>query len=144
MKAESISAQARQFERRKTAYEARIEPHPDHAGQFRLSFPDAQAGLSVFDVSEGGVGLRSGIYIPKNMRLTLHILGVGGEVTETGEVLRIRVIARRCDMIDHKPTYNVGLQFADSQGADEQVLIRAASQASGASEAVVVEGSSGA
>lgn len=144
MKSDSISAQARQFERHKVAFEARIEPHPDHAAQFRLSFPDAQSGLTVFDVSAGGVGLRSGIFIPKNMRLTMHVLNVGAMSVESGEVLKIRAIARRCDMVDHKPTYHVGLQFVDAQGVDEQSLIQAADRAVKKSEeAVAVEGASG-
>ncbi len=120
MDAESYEAQARQFKRHEVAYEAVIEPHADHADQFRLSFPDAQSGIAVIDVSAGGVGLRSGIYVPKNMRMTLHVSGAD----ESGDVLRIRAIARRCKMTDHKPTYLVGLQFADAEGRDEQTLIR--------------------
>ncbi len=120
MDAESYEAQARQFTRHEVAYEAVIEPHADHADQFRLSFPDAQSGIAVVDVSAGGVGLRSGIYVPKNMRMMLHVSGAD----ESGDVLRIRAIARRCKMVDHKPTYLVGLQFADAEGRDEQTLIR--------------------
>jgi len=125
MSTDSYEAQARQFERHDVAYDAVLEPHADHADQFRLSFPDAQSGIAVVDVSAGGVGLRSGIYVPKNMRMTLHVSGVAG----AGEVLRIRVIVRRCQMIDHKPTYLVGLQFADVEGPDEQALLRAADAA---------------
>jgi len=120
MNADGYEAQARQFARHEVAYDAVIEPHADHADQFRLSFPDAQSGLAVVDVSAGGVGLRSGIYVPKNMRMTLHVSGVD----DSGQVLRIKAIARRCRMIDHKPTYMVGLQFADADGPDEQKLIR--------------------
>lgn len=122
MNASSFEAQARQYQRHEVAYDAVIEPHTDHADQFRLSFPDAQSGIVVIDVSAGGVGLRSGIYVPKNMRMTLHVSGVAG----VGEVLRIKAIARRCQMTDHKPTYLVGLQFADVDGPDEQTLIRVA------------------
>jgi c-di-GMP-binding flagellar brake protein YcgR len=120
MNADSYEAQARQFARHEVAYDAVIEPHADHADQFCLSLPDAQSGLAVVDVSAGGVGLRSGIYVPRNMRMTLHVSGVG----RSGEVLRIKAIARRCRMVDHKPTYLVGLQFADADGPDEQTLIR--------------------
>ena len=129
MKAESISAQARQFERHQTAYEARIEPHPDHAEQFRLSFPDSQTGLSIVDVSAGGVGLLSGIFIPKNMRLTLHISGADPDRSEVVETLKLRAIVRRLTMIDHKPTYKVGLQFIDPSGADERSFLNSVDRA---------------
>lgn len=125
MKQESISAQARQFKRHDTAYKARIEPHPECADQFRLSYLDVQSGLDVIDVSAGGMGLRSPIFIPKNIRLTLHISGVGDTQDTTLSSLKIRVVVRRLQMTDHKPTYQIGLQFVDSSGGDEQRLIQA-------------------
>jgi len=123
MKSESISAQARQYKRHETAYKARIEPHPDCADQFRLSYPDSQSGLEVIDVSAGGLGLRSAILIPKNIRLTLHVAGMSNGQNETGTPLKIRAIARRVRMIDYKPTYQIGLQFLDPAGADEKRLV---------------------
>ncbi len=124
MKLDDISAHARQYERHHTEYEARIEPHPDHAEQFRLSFPDTQMKLAVVDVSGGGLGLVSGFYIPKNLRVTLHVSGIPGEKGESNRDLTIRGIVRRCGMSDHKPTYQVGLQFADTHGHDERILIK--------------------
>lgn len=129
MKQESISAQARQFERHTTAYKARIEPHPDCADQFRLSYPDVQSGLDVIDVSAGGLGLRSPIYIPKNIRLTLHVSHVGDGQDATISPLKIRSVVRRLQMTDHKPTYQIGLQFIDPKGADEKQLIQSANAA---------------
>lgn len=129
MKQESISAQARQFKRHETSFKARIEPHQDCADQFRLSYPDVQSGLDVIDVSAGGMGLRSPIFIPKNIRLTLHISGVGDTQDTTLSLLQVRAVVRRLQMTDHKPTYQIGLQFVDSSGADEQQLIRAVAEA---------------
>ncbi len=125
----SNSEHARQFKRHVTEYRARIEPHPDHAEQYRLTLPDAQAGLAVIDVSEGGVGLRTGIFVPKNMRLTLHIKGADESDSVAPRMLKIRAVARRCEMVDPKPTYHVGLQFVDPGGTDENALIRAVREA---------------
>ncbi len=121
----SSSEHARQFQRHATEYRATIEPHPDHAEQFRLTLPDSQAGLSVIDVSEGGVGVRSGIFVPKNLRLTLHVKGADDSSSVAPRVLKIGAVARRCEMVDHKPTFHLGLQFVDPAGADERALIRA-------------------
>jgi c-di-GMP-binding flagellar brake protein YcgR len=125
MKQEAISAQARQFKRHETAYKARIEPHPECADQFRLSYPDVQAGLDVIDVSAGGLGLRSPIFIPKNIRLILHVSGLSDTRDPTASLLKIRAVVRRLQMIDHKPTYQVGLQFVDPGGDDEKKLVQA-------------------
>ncbi len=122
MKSDANQTHARQFERHETRYEARIEPHPDHADQFRLILPDAQSGLAVVDISEGGLGLLSGTYLPRNMRLTLHVSNVatGGDLALRD--LAIRAVVRRCVMVDHKPTYRAGLQFIDQSGRDERLL----------------------
>jgi hypothetical protein len=37
----------------------------------------------------------------------------------------VRAVVRRCGLVDHKPTYQVGLQFLDPAGKDEQALIQA-------------------
>jgi hypothetical protein len=126
---EDISAHARQFRRHETQFEARFEVHPDHAGQFRLSLPDAASGLTVLDVSQGGLGVCTGFYIPKNLRLELRISGVGQEPEHGARDLFVRAVVRRCVMTDHKPTYQVGMQFVDSSGADERKLVAAVSEA---------------
>jgi len=123
------SAHARQFKRHETRFEATIEPHSDHADQLRLSYSGAGSGLAVIDVSKGGLGLRSGVYLPRNLRVTLHIAGVGDKEGEhatsakaAARKLTVRAVVRRCSMLDHKPTYQVGLQFLDPVGRDEQAL----------------------
>jgi hypothetical protein len=136
MNAESFSARARLFVRHDARYEARLEPHPDHADQFRLSYPDAQNGLAVIDVSEGGLGLKSSVFLPKNLRLILHIYGTGAKHDSLGRELTIRAVVRRCSLIDHKPNYQVGLQFLDPMGVDEQHLIRDAVEPRAAAAAI--------
>ncbi|HVP11494.1 MAG TPA: PilZ domain-containing protein [Phycisphaerae bacterium] len=125
MKLDTVSAQARQFHRHAAQYKARIETHPDHAGQFRLSLPDVQNDLAVVDVSRGGMGLSTGFFVPKNLRLTLHVWGVTGEGEYRTEDLTVSVVVRRCIMVDHKPTYQVGVQFLDPSGAEEMRLVEA-------------------
>ncbi len=122
----SVDELARQHKRHATAFQARVEPHTDHAAQFRLTFPDALAGLELIDVSAGGVGLRCGLFVPKNLRLTLHVSDVTAVEGVAQQHLTVRAIVRRCVMVDHKPTYQVGLQFLDPTGPDEQALIHAA------------------
>jgi c-di-GMP-binding flagellar brake protein YcgR len=112
---------ARQHERHEISLEARIEPHDTHAEQYRLAVPDAQSGLSVTDVSAGGLGLSSGIFVPKRMKVIIHV--AAGKDGVANEVIRVRAIVRRCDMVDHKPTYLIGLQFIDASGKDEQHLV---------------------
>jgi len=126
MSTDAIIANARQYKRHATKLEARIEPHPDHAEQLRLSFPDSKAGLAVADVSLGGMGLLIGIMLPKGMRLTVHI---EPSAVICGQALTIRTAVRRCAMIDHKPTYRLGLQFIEPNGPDEQALVAAATRA---------------
>ncbi|MCA9257334.1 MAG: PilZ domain-containing protein, partial [Phycisphaerales bacterium] len=119
---------ARQFVRHAVSIEARIEPHADHSEQYRLAVPDAQSGLAVTDVSGGGLGLRSNIFVPSRMKVIVHVMAGSQESGVASEVIRVRAIARRCEMVDHKPTYLVGLQFVDAKGVDEQRLIAVANE----------------
>ncbi len=125
MNSDAISAAARLFVRHETRYEAGVEVHPDHAEQFRLSYPDTQSEMAVIDVSKGGLGLRSPIFMPKNLRVTLNIANFGAVEGRQGLAPKIRAIIRRCIMLDHKPTYQLGLQFVDPAGRDEKLLVSA-------------------
>ncbi len=110
----------RQFVRHAAEYAARVTPHSDHASQFRLSLPEAQSIVAVTDVSGGGLGLRSGVMLPRNLRLLVCVQGVGGSAPRS---VTVEATVRRCSMMDHEPTYAVGLQFVDPTGEDERLLI---------------------
>lgn len=138
------SMQARQFVRREASYNARFEVHPDHADQFRLSFPDAQRGLTVVDVSEGGLGLNSSVFIPRNIRLLLHVSGMEDEQGRRRPDAVIPAVVRRCTMLDHKPTYGVGLQYLDPTGIDELALVSDASRRNGSVQTKSAGGAPGA
>lgn len=126
MNSDAIIAAARLFIRHETRYEAAVEVHPDHAEQFRLSYPETQSEMAVIDVSKGGLGLRSPIFMPKSLRVTLTIANFGAVEGKQGLALKIRAVVRRCIMLDHKPTYQLGLQFVDPAGRDERLLVNAA------------------
>jgi hypothetical protein len=140
MNSDAVNAPARLFVRHQTRYEAAVEVHPDHAEQFRLSFTGTQSNLAVTDVSKGGLGLWSPIFMPKNLRVTLTIANFGGGGGKHGIALKIRGIVRRTSMIDHKPSYQLGLQFVDPAGRDEQLLVTAAAQEKSAKASSGAEG----
>jgi len=130
MRPDDGAAVARQHKRRATLRAARLEPHEEHVAQYRLSFPDVQTDLAVVDVSEGGLGLNSGFYVPKNMRVTIQLPESTHEAGGSAlRALTIRAIVRRCAMVDHRPTYLVGLQFLEPTGADELELLKTTRQA---------------
>ena len=128
MHSNSGAQQARQFVRKLTRRPARIEVHPDHADQFRLAFPDAQSDIYVVDVSRGGLGLHSSVYVPRNLRMTLHIAGMDEAASIRTRDLAIQVVSRRCNLADHRPTYLVGLQYLDVGMPDAQELIESVSR----------------
>ena len=109
---------ARQFVRKATRRAARIEPDPVHADQFRLAFPDAQSEAFVTDVSKGGLGLTTTVFIPRSLKLIVHV------PWENQRDLTIPAIARRCVLADHKPNYTVGLQFCRPEGEAEADLLK--------------------
>lgn len=125
MPTDAGAAIARQFKRRTTLRAARLAPHEEDAAQFRLAFPDVQSDLAVVDVSEGGLGLSSGFYVPKHMRVSVHLPARPAEAGQAAlRALTVSAIVRRCTMVDHRPTYLVGLQFAEPGGADELELVK--------------------
>ncbi|HUN82589.1 MAG TPA: PilZ domain-containing protein [Phycisphaerae bacterium] len=122
MSLDAISARARQFKRHAARWSARIEAHGDHAEQFRLSFADQFNDLAVVDVSEGGFGLVTSFLVPKNLKLIVHV----DAAVDGGRTFLIRGIIRRCMLLDHRPCYQVGVQFIDASGADERELVKLA------------------
>lgn len=113
---DSTNVQTRQFERRETQLPARIEIHPEHAAQIRFGFGDVYNRFTIVDVSEGGMGLRAGVLLPKNTRMVVRTTLPGG-----GD-FSILAVVRRCIMTDVKPTYLIGLQFLDVEALDPKRL----------------------
>jgi hypothetical protein len=124
MKLDAVSAQARQFRRLATKYKAYMDVLAEHASQFRLSLPEVQLDLAVTDVSRGGLGLSTGFFLPKNLRLSLSISGSGSEGPSKRDFV-VQGIVRHCALVDYKPSYHVGIQFLNPTGRDERALAEA-------------------
>jgi len=120
---ESFLAASRLFVRHGTHLAASVEVHPDHADQVRMSFGDALSDFAVVDVSKGGIGLHSSVFLPKNLKVVLKICHTGPAGAEASRPLTIRAIVRRYTLVDHRPSYLIGLQFVDPAGRDEQELV---------------------
>lgn len=129
MSHDPINAAARQFQRHATQYRARIEPHPDQAEQFRLSYSGLSDDLAVVDVSAGGLALHACFFVPRNLRLAVTILELKtADGRQLGDI-KVRAVVRRCVLVDYKPTYQVGLQFIDPTGTDEKMFVQVATDA---------------
>lgn len=124
IKYDPISASSRLFGRHDTHFETTVGGHPDETDQFRMSFADALSDFRIVDVSKGGLGLRSGIYRPRNLRLIFVVRGSNEGRIELSRALIIRVIGRRCSLFDHRPSYLLGLQVWDVAGRDEWQLVK--------------------
>lgn len=116
---DSTHLQTRQYVRRAAEISARLEFHSDQAEQIRFAFADSQNRIVVTDVSEGGIGLRTEVFLPRNARLTVRVRSEA-----EGSELVIQAVVRRCQMIDLKPAYHIGLQFLETPAADRQALLK--------------------
>lgn len=89
-----------------------------------------RVGATVVDCSAGGVGIESGVYLPRMARLHLRIEGTGGEPIE------LEGTVQRSSMISRAPRYYLGISFRGGRGVDAPVLerlMRAAAAAGGSS-----------
>lgn len=116
--------------------------HCEVAAELRIDDRDASAvvvasaqltasgaiAVTVFDVSEGGLGLRTNVFLPKGCSVAVKVKcpqkGEGGVFERLAEVKRIT-------MIDATPTYELGVAFAGEctgdAGMDHLVAWAAAS-----------------
>lgn len=83
-------------------------------------------GATVVDCSAGGVGIESGVYLPRLARLQLRIEDTGGTPIE------IEGTVQRASMISRAPRYYLGISFRGVRGVDaaavERLLRTAASR----------------
>lgn len=95
------------------ALRARVTLAPEHAAwvKFSAGVTERQGGLEVdvVDISCGGAGLLSGVFIPRNCRLDIRIMGLGGENSE--ELVKVRAKVHRVIMTDRRPAYLIGTSF---------------------------------
>lgn len=131
---DSGSLQTRQFARREISLPARLTVHPDHAEQLRLAFADQHGRVRLVDVSEGGLGITSSLLLPRAARLLVHVeVGRAGAGAPPQEIV-LRGIVRRCVMTNVKPTYQIGMQYLDTEPAEIRALLEKCEQAAAAAD----------
>lgn len=106
----------RQHERVRCALSAEATVAPEHAGPIALS-PLAADGSGNFnpivvDVSRGGIGLRTKVFLPKQARICVTITDPALEAPISATVRVQRVV-----MTDRAPTYELGTSFVDASPA---------------------------
>lgn len=97
----------RQYERVRCELAATLTVAPEHAEKVVLGRGLLGAGgrlaIEVLDVSLGGIGLRSRVFLPRNTSLIVNVCPPG--ITEVQEWL---VVVQRAQMTDRVPTYYMG------------------------------------
>jgi hypothetical protein len=103
----------RQFERVRCALPAESSITTEHSKTVVLSAMAADGNgtfpVTVVDISKGGLGLKSTVFIPKLARLSVIIADPQGR--EAATLVNIRI--QRVVMIDRTPTYELGGPFLD-------------------------------
>src|SRR5262245_23269749 len=83
-----------------------------HAGVVRFSSgaggPDGRIGVDVVDVSTGGVGVMSPVFIPRKTLLTLAVYGL---TPDSPPITTVMCRVQRVTMTDARPAYLLGLAF---------------------------------
>ncbi len=124
MPVENASLAVRQDERINCDLTAELSVAPVSAAAIRLSAAVANTEgvmiTRVVDISLGGVGVRSTVYIPPWCRLQLRVTV---DTPAGPKVLETTVRVQRAAMIDRRPSYYLGTSF-ESPSAELQALVR--------------------
>lgn len=107
----------RQHDRFECRVAARLGVDPGHTAQVSFSRSVAesrgQIPATVVDVSRGGLGVETLVYLPKGCRLALHVTAPGQSQAQT-----VQVRVQRVRTVGREPRYYVGTSFVDpSAGA---------------------------
>lgn len=96
----------------------RVRVGPEHERAVRLTRTAGAGGgavpVEVFDISKGGLGFRTGVYLPK--LTALHLEAFEGALDEGEPVLQLTVCVRRVQMVSAEPTYTIGVSLTDPHG----------------------------
>lgn len=115
----------RQHERFSCDLPAEITIAPACAGQVR-PMGVAQSAVGVIpgrltDASKGGIGLRTGVYLPKHCRIAVRV----ADPERAGEAVLVgTLVVQRTAMLDRAPTYYVGAAFEGTGGGEQPLLAR--------------------
>jgi c-di-GMP-binding flagellar brake protein YcgR len=115
----------RQYERVECTLPARISIAAAHAPLVRVSRLAPSIGgaipAHIVDISRGGMGLRTPVYIPTRSQLMLSV-----DAPQMGSAesvrLEIPVTLRRVTMVDRQPNYYFGVAFQPLSAEVEQKL----------------------
>lgn len=106
----------RQHERIRCALTADGAIAPEHTGPIALSplAADASGNFNpvVVDMSRGGIGLRTKVFLPKQARIAVTITDPA-----LPEPISATVRVQRVVMTDRTPTYELGTSFVDASPA---------------------------
>lgn len=109
---QSYGSVVRRAVRHDVALRAKMSVHPDHAQAVRLSqssgVRDGWLDCDIVDVSGGGIGIMTHVFLPKRTKLNVRVFGLaaGGE-----PLMEIRVAIQRVVMTDRRPAYILGATF---------------------------------
>jgi hypothetical protein len=113
----------RSHERLRCALPAEVWVVEQSQGQVRLGAGARNAegalALTVVDCSVGGLGLQSGVYLPRGCRLRIRV--VCGAGTANSRAIDGLIVVRRATMTDRSPSYYLGSSFQEggSEAADQ-------------------------
>ena len=105
----------RRHERRACDCPALLAVAPESCASVRLArsitATDGALGVRVVDFSEGGIGLRSSVFLPVSCRVQVRVaLGPAPEAGHIEVAARIQRVA----MLDRVPSYYLGASFLDA------------------------------
>ena len=105
---------------------ARVSIARAHAPIVKLS---AQTGsrtdkivADLVDYSTGGLGLVTGVFIPRRTLLAVELLERGAEPGEAEAFAQVTVRVQRVIMTDRRPAYLLGTEFVTSSAAEATAM----------------------
>jgi len=105
---------------------ARVSVAPEHAELVKLSrgsgHKDGWISCNLLDLSAGGAGIVTPVFLPRKVRLRLEVFHTGAEGVDP--VLTTGVIVQRVTMTDRRPAYLVGVSFDQSDEASQKSIRR--------------------
>lgn len=116
----------RQYQRHRCDLPAHISIEPEHAPLVRPAGaaldPAGLVRARVIDASLGGLGLRTGVFLPRTCRLRVRIPDPAGGPP----LLDALLIVQRTALTDRAPTYYLGASFAPGSPAPRLAPLLAA------------------
>lgn len=110
------SLAVREHVRHDVAFDADLAIVPEHAQAVR--FASSVAGrhgrlpVSLTDVSEGGLGVMSTVFVPRNAMADLVVRNPA--LPQAPPVFKARIRVQRITMTDRRPGYLLGASFVDT------------------------------